>query len=259
MADRLMQATADRSLEQALSRLAEVEAHARRILPRLRAIVPLAEPADVLDIGAAQGLFCQAVARMGHRAVGVEPSANARATAEQIARRLGAPVDLRAGWAEALPLPDASFDLVHANSVWEHVDDPQTCTSEAWRVLRPGGVFWVGSTNAWCPRQSEISGFPMFSWYPDRLKKRIMCWARDRRPRLVGHSARPAMHWFTPPGARRMLRRAGFSRVYDRWDLRLPGEGGPLAQKALRLIRASRLARTAAWVLNEGLAFAAVK
>jgi SAM-dependent methyltransferase len=46
--------------------------------------------------------------------------------------------------AHDLPFPDASFDLVVAVAVLEHVADPQRCVAEFWRVLRPEGhVFAV--------------------------------------------------------------------------------------------------------------------
>ena len=46
--------------------------------------------------------------------------------------------------AHDLPFPDASFDLVIAVAVLEHVADPQRCVAEFWRVLRPDGhVFAV--------------------------------------------------------------------------------------------------------------------
>ncbi len=46
--------------------------------------------------------------------------------------------------AHDLPFPDASFDLVVAVAVLEHVADPQRCVAEFWRVLRPDGhVFAV--------------------------------------------------------------------------------------------------------------------
>jgi predicted SAM-dependent methyltransferase len=39
-----------------------------------------------------------------------------------------------------LPLPDASYDVVIANHVLEHVDDDRRAMAELFRVLRPGGT-----------------------------------------------------------------------------------------------------------------------
>jgi SAM-dependent methyltransferase len=41
--------------------------------------------------------------------------------------------------AHDIPFPDAYFDAVFADSVLEHVCDPQRCVSEITRVLKPGG------------------------------------------------------------------------------------------------------------------------
>jgi SAM-dependent methyltransferase len=47
-----------------------------------------------------------------------------------------------------LPFADESFDMVTANMVVEHLDDPATQFREVARVLRPGGVFIFHTPNA---------------------------------------------------------------------------------------------------------------
>jgi len=47
----------------------------------------------------------------------------------------------------ALPFRDASFDLVTANMVMEHILDPVAQFAEAFRVLRPGGRFIFHTPN----------------------------------------------------------------------------------------------------------------
>ena len=55
------------------------------------------------------------------------------------AKQLGVDVDLREADAQALPLPDASFDTVVATCVFCSVPDPALGLSELRRVLKPGG------------------------------------------------------------------------------------------------------------------------
>ncbi|VDC31851.1 class I SAM-dependent methyltransferase [Pseudogemmobacter humi] len=35
------------------------------------------------------------------------------------------------------------FDLILANQVWEHIDRPWTATKNVFRMLKPGGRFWL--------------------------------------------------------------------------------------------------------------------
>ena len=55
----------------------------------------------------------------------------------------------------ALDLPDASFDVVHAHQVLQHLTDPVAALVEMRRVLRPGGVLAV-----------RDSDYGAFAWYP---------------------------------------------------------------------------------------------
>jgi len=50
--------------------------------------------------------------------------------------------------AESLPYRDESFDAVAATEVLEHLDEPGRMLSEAARVLRPGGRFFMTTPNA---------------------------------------------------------------------------------------------------------------
>jgi SAM-dependent methyltransferase len=226
-------------------------------LDRLEPWVHAPKPWRVLEIGAAHGHGLIALARLGHRACGVEPDREALAVARRLSEQEGVAIDLREGVAEAIPFPDGTFDLVIATSVLEHVDDLERSLREVHRVLRVGGMFWFNAASAMCPRQKEIHFFPAFGWYPDRLKRTIMAWARDHRPELVNHSRRPAFHWFTPGKARRKLEEARFAEVMDRWDLRRPGEDSGLRGRAVALFRRHRALRFLGDVCIGECAFAA--
>lgn len=53
------------------------------------------------------------------------------------------------GFAESLPWPDATFDLVYSANVLEHLPTPVKCFQEVHRVLKPGGTFLTKTPNRW--------------------------------------------------------------------------------------------------------------
>ena len=102
-------------------------------------------------------------------------------------------------------------------------------------------------------------GFPLFGWYPNGIKLRIMSWATANRPHLVGHTEVPAVHWMTPWGMERELREIGFQEVWDRWALRLDDEDTGLRKHFIALAKRYRGVRFLGDVFQTGLGFAARK
>ena len=244
-------------IDDELARLPACERIAAIRLDRMRRVAGLPERPVILDLGCGSGLYVAAFARAGCDVVGVEPHAPTREAAAQIGERLGIELRISDGHAEHVPFEDASFDFVYCNQVIEHVADPAASFAEVARVLRPGGAFWFSAISSLCPSQTEIRRFPLFPWYPDRLKRRIMYWARDHHPHLVNYTKTPAINWFTPSKARRMLKANGFSEVWDRWSLRGESEGGSTYRAALRLIRTLPPARLLADMLVRNCSYGA--
>ena len=252
------QATERADLETALARIPEAEAFLDRQLKRIDAFFPLRPPARVLDVGAAQGVTLTAMAKRGFQAVGVEPWAPAIEVSHQLAHACGVQLDIRPGVAESLPFEDESVDFVNAYSVLEHVDDPDLALREAFRVLRRPGAFLFSTVSAISPFQAEIASFPLFPWYPPPLQRRIMTWATEKRPALVGNTTRPAIHWFKHRKVRRSLHEAGFSEVVDRWQLRRGERDGALG-RVIDLAGSNRAVRLAGDVAASGMEYLAVK
>ncbi len=77
------------------------------------------------------------------------------------------------GSAYELPFPDASFDLVFAIYVLEHIDDPRRFVSEVGRVLKPGGSFLCLTPNKYhyVPVIASMTPFGFHKWY-NRLRGR---------------------------------------------------------------------------------------
>jgi len=99
--------------------------------------------ARILDVGCGDAGVPIAFAEHGAVASGVEPSAESLRRGALRAEEHGVSVDLRAGVAETLPYPDASFDFLILDNVLEHVVDPPRALAEARRVLRPGALLYV--------------------------------------------------------------------------------------------------------------------
>ncbi len=108
------------------------------------ALVPRASrPGAVLvDAGCGGGLLAPHVAPLGYVHIGVDLGRTGLATAA------GHGVRPVAGSVAALPLADASADVVVAGEILEHVTDLPGTVAELCRVLRPGGLFVLDTVNA---------------------------------------------------------------------------------------------------------------
>lgn len=92
----------------------------------------------VLDVGTGDGPLRAALGHQRGLVVGLDLSLT------MLASQAG-PVVL--GHAGALPFAAASFAVVVAVNVLDHLADPQIAISEAHRVLRPGGLFVAAATS----------------------------------------------------------------------------------------------------------------
>jgi SAM-dependent methyltransferase len=116
------------------------------------------EPCDVVDVGAGTGKLTRELVALGHRVTAVEPLAEMRAELEAAIPGVRA----LAGSAEAIPVPDASADVVTSAQAFHWFDHDQALPEIA-RVLRPGGrlaLVWNSrdDRDPWMARLSEIIG-----------------------------------------------------------------------------------------------------
>jgi demethylmenaquinone methyltransferase/2-methoxy-6-polyprenyl-1,4-benzoquinol methylase len=96
---------------------------------------------QVVDVGMGTGLVASEILRITaepERLVGVDPSPGMMAQA-----RLPAGVRCLEGWAEKLPLADASADFLVMGYALRHIADLAAAFTEFQRVLKPGGTLLV--------------------------------------------------------------------------------------------------------------------
>ncbi|MFI0452294.1 class I SAM-dependent methyltransferase [Actinomadura sp. 6N118] len=112
----------------------------------MRAIRPW-EGATVLDLGCGTGFHLPMFARDAAKVVGVEPHSGLAAAARR--RVADIPnVTVRVGAAQALPIPDASIDVVHVR--WAYFFGPgcEPGLAELDRVVRRGGAIFIIDNDA---------------------------------------------------------------------------------------------------------------
>ena len=75
---------------------------------------------------------------------GIDASLEMIEVAKKKSGRVGADIDFRVALIEAIPFPDASFDLVTSSLMIHHLppDLKLTGLTEVHRVLEPGGASW---------------------------------------------------------------------------------------------------------------------
>jgi arsenite methyltransferase len=107
------------------------------------AIASLTPGQTVLDLGSGAGIDCfLAAERVGPegRVIGVDMTPEMVERARANAARSGhANVEFRLGEIEALPVADATVDVIISNCVLNLSPDKPRVLAEAWRVLRRGG------------------------------------------------------------------------------------------------------------------------
>jgi SAM-dependent methyltransferase len=116
--------------------------------------------ADILDLGCGTGRYSAALAvHFSAQVTGVDPSEKMLAEAR---RKGGRSVRFLRGSGEAVPLADASVDMVFMSMVFHHFESPPEVAQECRRVLRSDGVISLrAAATDW------IDQYPYVRFFPD--------------------------------------------------------------------------------------------
>lgn len=164
-------------------------------------------PMDNVDSHAGCAFFCKQIAAAtlhrdmplkilvagcgaGHEAASIQAKLNADVDAVDVddfvprELRERSPVRFALSSVCELPFPDNHFDSVFYHHVIEHVDRPQDSLRELARVLRPGGLIFVGTPNRH-RLASSIGAHEQSTWnatWGNKLRDNV----RDWKDRLTG-------------------------------------------------------------------------
>ncbi|MDR0358857.1 MAG: methyltransferase domain-containing protein [bacterium] len=140
--------------------------------------VPGLANACVLDNGCGIGTYVVRLRAVAREVYGLDYELDRVLEAGRRPERLA----VVCGAGEALPFPDARFDLVLSNEVIEHVQDDRAAVREMVRVLRPGGRAVIFCPNRWYPVEQHgvywrgryhFGNVPLVNYLPDPLRDRL--------------------------------------------------------------------------------------
>jgi len=173
------------------------------VVERVCELIAPAPGERLLDVACGTGLPALALAERvapGGSLLATDLSPDMLAAAERIAQRQGAHnITFRPMSAEALTVPDASFDAVTCCFGLMFSPEPQKAAGELWRALRPGGRLAV---TVW----DEPAKNPLFTTTFGPLRARVPGPPPDpKAPSMFGLADRG--------GLERLFRDAGFHEV----------------------------------------------
>ena len=216
------------------------------------------ESLKVADIGCGAGTLSREWAQAGHSVRSLDVNEPLLRLAGERAAKEGLQILFEVGTATSVPWPDECVDVCIAPELLEHVADWESCVNEFTRILKPGGLLFISTTNFLCPKQQEFQ-LPLYSWYPPALKRHYEKLSVTTRPELANHAKYPAVNWFTFYSLRRELKNRGFVEFLDRFDIATLRRDPGLKHLALSAIVSTPVTRLLAHIASEGTVIAAIK
>ncbi|MFT3728998.1 MAG: class I SAM-dependent methyltransferase [Terricaulis sp.] len=154
------------------------------MLPRALA----AKAGNALDVGCGEGRFCRLLQQHGIATTGLDPTPALLAQARE-RDPAGAYVEASG---EALPMPNASFDLVVSYLSLIDIPDFAAAIAEMSRVLKPGGRLLVANLNSFNTASGDdgwvrdalgrLKHYPLDNYLEERA-----FWTAYRGIRIVNH------------------------------------------------------------------------
>jgi len=163
----------------------------------------------ILEIGTGTGWFPILCAKHNIDCEGIEISPQLIEYAYEYGAHYGIQPKIRLGNIEE-NIGNSKYDIIIAQSVFEHVEFWENGLKNVFNALKPGGLFLFTSTN----KYSIISGeynLPFYGWLPDSFRYSLRKFAQCDDIMKLGID----FNQFTYPQLKEAFKEIGFSKVTD--------------------------------------------
>lgn len=159
----------------------------------------------VLDIGSGKGILCMTFSDIAKEIIGLEPDKDAREIAELTKEYFEKNnIKFIDGIAQKMPFENETFDLITSTSTLEHIEGTQNVIKEIFRVLKPGGYFYLNAPNYLWFREPHYM-LPMLPLMP-KIFLKIIARTTNRNPKYINH-----IRYLTPRFLCKILKSEGFT------------------------------------------------
>ncbi len=143
----------------------------RMLLPTLRKMAGATSPISILDVGGATSYWQGVIGELEslNCAIMLLNKSEQEAGFDLHSRPMFSFVQ---GDAREIPFPDGAFNLVHSNSVIEHVGTWQDMAMFAREVRRVGKSYFIQVPYFWFPFEPHFHA-PFIHWLPQQLQLRL--------------------------------------------------------------------------------------
>jgi SAM-dependent methyltransferase len=235
--------------------LKEKELHFDNLLRYLRPFRPIDASLNILEVGTGMGWSPIIAKKRGLRWRGLEISPMLIEAAREYGQRHGVDPDIVLGNIEDYDIGEDVYDVIIANSVFEHIQLWRVALKRMYRALKPGGLLFFESTNKWSLTSGEYP-IPCYGWMPDPMRY----WFRRKVQGSDIMENGIDFNQFTYVGLRRAFREVGFSKLYDRVALMSAEDvRNPVKLRVLRACKQNAIIRELVLTFFEMTTFVCVK
>lgn len=139
---------------------------ATQIMGVLHAYLGETRKLSCLDVGCSNGIITNYLAKYFYMVTGIDVDSMAIKNARSSSKTKN--VSFFEMSAERTSFKDKSFDIVVCNQTYEFVNNQDALVVEIFRILKPGGVCFLGAHNRLTFLESQ-SGLPLLHFLPERI------------------------------------------------------------------------------------------